>query len=79
VRKINASAFGPAGLGMREIIAYAPVEPDGSVKIQLPANVPFTVDVLDKNARRIGARHESWMQLMPGETKTATAVTSPGT
>src|SRR5882724_319588 len=70
VRKINASAFGPAGLGMREIIAYAPVEPDGSVKIQLPANVPFTVDVLDKNARRIGARHESWMQLMHGETKT---------
>jgi hypothetical protein len=70
VRKINASAFGPAGMGMREILAYAPVEPDGSVKVQLPANVPFTIDVLDKNARRIGARHESWMQLMPGETKT---------
>ena len=70
VRKINASAFGPAGLGMREILAYAPVEPDGSVTIQLPANVPFTVDVLDKNARRIGARHDSWMQLIPGETKT---------
>jgi hypothetical protein len=70
VRKINASAFGPAGMGMREILAYAPVEPDGSVKIQLPAHVPFTIDVLDKNARRIGARHESWMQLMPGETKT---------
>ena len=56
VRKINASAFGPAGMGMREILAYAPVEPDGSVKIQLPANVPFTIDILDKNARRIGAR-----------------------
>ncbi|HEV7614440.1 MAG TPA: hypothetical protein VGO37_21360 [Steroidobacteraceae bacterium] len=70
VRKINASAFGPAGRGMREILAYAPVEPDGSVKIQLPANVPFTVDILDKNARRIGALHSSWLQLMPGETKT---------
>jgi Hydrazine synthase alpha subunit middle domain len=70
VRKINASAFGPAGMGMREILAYAPVEPDGSVKIQLPAHVPFTIEVLDKNARRIGARHDSWMQLMPGETKT---------
>jgi hypothetical protein len=70
VRKLNASAFGPAGMGMREILAYAPVEPDGSVKIQLPANVPFTIDVLDKNARRIGARHDSWMQLIPGETKT---------
>ena len=70
VRKINNSAFGPAGLGMREILAYAPVEPDGSVRIELPANVPFTVDVLDKNARLIGARHTSWMQLIPGETKT---------
>jgi Tol biopolymer transport system component len=70
VRKINASAFGPAGMGMREILAYAPVEPDGSVKIELPANVPFTIDVLDKNARRVGARHDSWLQLMPGETKT---------
>jgi hypothetical protein len=57
-------------MGMREILAYAPVEPDGSVKIELPAHVPFTIDVLDKNARRIGARHDSWLQLMPGETKT---------
>jgi len=70
VRKINNSAFGPAGMGMREILAYAPVEPDGSVKIELPANVPFTIDILDKNARRIGARHTSWMQLIPGETRT---------
>ncbi len=70
VRKINNSAFGPAGLGMREILAYAPVEPDGSVRIELPANVPFTIDVLDKNAHRIGVRHTSWLQLMPGETKT---------
>jgi len=70
VRKLNPNDFGPAGMGMREILAYVPVEPDGSVKIELPANVPFTIDVLDKNARRIGARHESWMQLIPGETKT---------
>jgi hypothetical protein len=70
VRKLDAQVFGPAGMGMREILAYAPVEPDGSVKIQLPANVPFTIDILDKNARRIGARHDSWLQLIPGETKT---------
>ena len=70
VRKIDDQVFGPAGMGMREILAYAPVEPDGSVKIQLPANVPFTIDLLDKNAHRVGARHDSWLQLMPGETKT---------
>jgi Hydrazine synthase alpha subunit middle domain len=78
VRKIPPSAFGPAGMGMREILAYAPVEPDGSVTIQLPANVPFTVDVLDKNARLIGARHTSWMQLIPGETKTCNGCHTAG-
>ena len=70
VRKLDAQIFGPAGMGMREILAYVPVEPDGSVKVQLPANVPFTIDILDKNARRVGARHDSWLQLIPGETKT---------
>jgi Tol biopolymer transport system component len=69
VRKINASAFGPAGMGMREILGYAPVQPDGSVQIQVPANVPFTIDILDANARRITARHTSWLQLLPGEIK----------
>jgi Hydrazine synthase alpha subunit middle domain len=70
VRKINQSAFGPAGMGMREILGYAPIQPDGSVRIQVPANVPFTIDVVDANARRITARHSSWLQLLPGETKT---------
>jgi hypothetical protein len=32
--------------------------------------VPFTIDILDKNAHRVGARHTSWLQLIPGETKT---------
>jgi hypothetical protein len=69
VRKINASAFGPAGMGMREILGYAPIQPDGSVQIQVPANVPFTIDILDAHARRSTARHTSWLQLIPGETK----------
>src|SRR5450631_1978157 len=69
VRKINGSAFGPAGMGIREILGYAPIQPDGSVQIQVPANVPFTIDVLDANARRVTAQHTSWLQLIPGETK----------
>ena len=77
VRKINNSAFGPAGMGMREILAYAPIEPDGSVKIQLPANVPFTIEILDRNARRIGPQHTSWLQLVPGETKVCTGCHNP--
>ena len=54
--------------GMREIVAYAPVEPDGSVKIKIPANVPLTVSVLDKDGRRISNRHQYWFQVKPGET-----------
>ncbi|MGO9933418.1 MAG: hypothetical protein ACLPV8_16630 [Steroidobacteraceae bacterium] len=69
VRKINNSAFGPAGMGMREILGYAPIQPDGSVQIQVPANVPFTIDVVDVNTRRVTAQHTSWLQLLPGETK----------
>jgi Hydrazine synthase alpha subunit middle domain len=70
VRKINQSAFGPAGMGMREILGYAPIQPDGSVQVQVPANVPFTIDVVDVNTKRVTAQHTSWLQLLPGETKT---------
>ncbi len=82
VRKINNSAFGPAGMGMREILGYAPIQPDGSVQIQVPANVPFTIDIVDANAKRITAQHTSWLQVVPGETKTcngchSTATASP--
>jgi hypothetical protein len=43
------------------------VEPDGSVKIKVPANVPFAISVLDANGRRITARHQNWLQLRPGQ------------
>ncbi len=68
VRDFDPSAFGVSTQQlMREIVAYAPIEPDGSVKIKVPANVPLAVSVLDVNGRRIGARHQSWIQLKPGE------------
>lgn len=54
---------------MREIIGYAMVEPDGSVLVEVPANIPFTVSLLDANGRRIHNRHQMWMQLRPGETQ----------
>ena len=77
VRKLNNSAFGPAGMGMREILGYAPIQPDGSVQVQVPANVPFIVEVLDANGRRVAAQHTSWMQLVPGETKTCNGCHTP--
>lgn len=76
-RDFSNTAFGPnRALGMREILGYAPIEPDGSVKVQIPANVAFGISVLDAQGRRlggtanlnlIGARHTNWLQLQPGE------------
>jgi len=53
--------------GMRQIVGYAPVEPDGSVKVKVPANVPLGVEVLDAEGRRIGPRHDNWFQVQPGD------------
>lgn len=52
---------------MREILAYVPIEPDGSVRVRVPANVAFRIAILDANARRIAPNHTSWLQLRPGE------------
>ena len=70
---LDNQAFGrQLDLGMREIVGYAPVEPDGSVKVKVPANVPLGVEVLDAEGRRIGPRHLNWFQVLPGDTLTCT-------
>ncbi len=66
---ISNDAFGQSTQqGMREIIGYAPIEPDGSVMIEVPANVPLAISVVDSKGRRISQRHQSWIQVKPGET-----------
>jgi hypothetical protein len=66
----DGSAFGRGGRngGMREIIGYAPIEPDGSVMTKVPANVPLAISIVDKDGKRIGARHQNWIQVRPGDT-----------
>jgi hypothetical protein len=53
----------------KEILGYAPVEPDGSVKVKIPADVAFTLEVLDKDGKRIGRTKNHWLQLRPGEVR----------
>ncbi len=63
------SAFGVSvQLGMRELVGYAPIEPDGSVMIKIPADVPIAFDILNKSGQRISLRHRNWVQVRPGET-----------
>lgn len=75
---LDNNAFGPQrNRGMREIIGYAPVEPDGSVKVKVPANTPLAVEVLDGEGRRIGPRHDNWFQVLPGDTLTCAGCHDP--
>jgi Hydrazine synthase alpha subunit middle domain len=60
------AAFGASG-SMLEILGYAPIEPDGSVRIEVPANVALRMSVLDANARRITPAQGVWLQVKPGE------------
>jgi hypothetical protein len=78
VRDIDNAAFGVTNF-MREILAYAPVEPDGSVKIKVPANVAFQISVLDADGRRISPSHNNWLQVRPGETLTCNGCHRPAT
>jgi hypothetical protein len=67
-RNFRGSAFGvTSAFGMREILGYAPIEPDGSVRVKVPANVAFAVAILDANGRLIGPRHLNWLQVRAGE------------
>jgi hypothetical protein len=71
VRDFDNSAFGRSrNQLMREIIGYVPIEPDGSVYFEAPANVPLAFSILDANGRRVGERHQNWLQLASGEVRT---------
>ena len=53
----------------REILGYTPIQPDGSVKVAIPAGVPFAISIVDAQGKRISQRHNNWLQLVPGEQK----------
>jgi hypothetical protein len=79
VLELPGFAFGvSAAQGMREIIGYAPVEPDGSVRVQVPAGVPLAISVLDADGRRISPRHLNWLQVKAGEVVTCNGCHDPG-
>jgi hypothetical protein len=87
VRAFRAVAPQANTLGMREaigetdfepqqILGYAPVEPDGSFKLVVPADVPLGLAILDAKGRAIQT-HLNWIQVRPGERRTCDGCHSP--
>ncbi len=66
---IYGNLMGNAINASREILGYALIEADGSVKTKVPSDLAFTFEVLNKDGRRIQSRHPVWITLRPGETR----------
>jgi hypothetical protein len=69
-------ALGETDFEGQQILGYAPVEPDGSFKLQVPADVPLALSVTDREGRAIQT-HANWIQVRPGERRTCDGCHSP--
>jgi len=68
IRDIDNTAFGvTARFGMKEIVGYAMIEPDGSVITKVPANAALMLSIVDENGMRITQRHQNWISVAAGQ------------
>ena len=70
------SAIGETDFEMQQILGYAQVEPDGSFKLQVPADVPLALAIIDEKGRAFQT-HTNWIQVRPGERRTCDGCHSP--
>jgi Hydrazine synthase alpha subunit middle domain len=70
------SAIGETEFEQVQILGYAPIEPDGSFKLKVPADVPLAFSVVDAKGRGIQT-HLNWIQVRPGERRTCDGCHSP--
>jgi hypothetical protein len=87
IRAVRAVAPPSGSIGLREaigetdfepqqILGYAPIEPDGSFKLQVPADTPIALSVVDAEGRAFQV-HTNWIQVRPGEHRTCDGCHSP--
>ena len=70
------SAIGETEFEMQQILGYAPIEPDGSFKLTVPADTPIALAVIDSQGRAFQT-HTNWIQVRPGEHRTCDGCHSP--
>jgi hypothetical protein len=70
------NAIGNTDFEMQQILGYAPIEPDGSFKLTLPADTPIALAVIDAQGRAFQT-HTNWIQVRPGEHRTCDGCHSP--
>jgi hypothetical protein len=69
-------AIGETDFEPQQILGYAPIEPDGSFKLEVPPNTPLALSVIDAKGRALQT-HLNWIQVRPGERRTCDGCHSP--
>lgn len=69
-------AIGETDFEPQQILGYAPIEPDGSFKLKVPADTPIGLAVVDAEGRAFQT-HTNWIQVRPGERRTCDGCHSP--
>ncbi|HEX7137361.1 MAG TPA: hypothetical protein VF219_05930, partial [Vicinamibacterales bacterium] len=69
-------AIGDTEFEMQQLLGYAPIEPDGSFKLNVPADTPIGLQVVDSEGRAF-QMHTNWIQVRPGERRTCDGCHSP--
>ncbi len=69
-------AIGETDFEPQQILGYAPIEPDGSFKLRVPADTPLALSVIDAKGRALQT-HLNWIQVRPGENRTCLGCHSP--
>ncbi len=68
--------IGETELEMQRIVGYTDIQPDGSLQMEVPADVPLAITVLDAQGRALQT-HTNWIQVRPGETRSCNGCHSP--
>jgi hypothetical protein len=69
-------AIGETDFEPQQILGYAPIEPDGSFKLEVPADVALGLSIIDAKGRALQT-HLNWIQVRPGERRTCDGCHSP--
>jgi hypothetical protein len=69
-------AIGETEFEMQQILGYAPIDPDGSFKLTVPADVPIGLVVVNEFGEGLQT-HTNWIQVRPGERRTCDGCHSP--
>jgi hypothetical protein len=69
-------AIGDTNFEMQQLLGYAPVQPDGSFTLLVPADTPIGLQLLDSEGRAF-QMHTNWIQVRAGEHRACDGCHSP--